>query len=71
MKLSVDTIKSMIEDIEKHVGKSHTEIFTESVRTRLDESFKSYEHELKNSLNYLEQRNNISVLRKMNRMNKT
>lgn len=68
--LNKNILLSMIQDLEDLNNLSHEKFYEESIKTRLDESFKSYEHELQNSKNYLEQRNNLSVLKKLNRMNK-
>lgn len=67
--LNKTTLLSMIQTLEDLNKLSHEKLYEESIKTRLDESFKSYEHELQNSKNYLEQRNNLSVLKKLNRMN--
>ena len=68
--LNKNILLSMIQNLEDLNNLSHEKFYEESIKTRLDESFKSYEHELQNSKNYLEQRNNLSVLKKLNRMNK-
>ena len=70
--LTLDTtiLLSMIQTLEDLNKKSHEKCYEEAIKARLDESFKNYEHELQNSKNYLEQPNNLSVLKKLNRMNK-
>lgn len=46
------------------------DLLQELVKTRLKESFKSYEQELDKGLQYLSRREEIKLAKKINRMNK-
>lgn len=59
---------NMINEIHEIPQKTMTDLWKDCITERLDESYNVYQHELDNSLEYLKQRNEITVLKKLNRM---
>lgn len=59
---------NMINEIHEIPQKTMMDLWRDCITERLDESYNVYQHELDNSLEYLKQRNEITVLKKLNRM---
>ena len=59
---------NMINEIHEIPQKTIMDLWKDCITERLDESYNVYQHELDNSLEYLKQRNEITVLKKLNRM---
>lgn len=59
---------NMINEIHEIPQKTMMDLWKDCITERLDESYNVYQHELDNSLEYLKQRNEITVLKKLNRM---
>ena len=59
---------NMINEIHEIPQKTMMDLWKDCITERLDESYNVYQHELDNSLQYLKQRNEITVLKKLNRM---
>ena len=60
--------EKMLAELEQHNDKDKEEIFLACVNERLNNSFTSYQHELNQGLDYLKRRNELNVIRKLNRM---
>lgn len=61
-------LKNMIEELHNTSQKTKMDLWKDCITARLDESYNVYQHELDNSLEYLKQRNETTVLKKLNRM---
>ncbi len=61
-------LKNMIEELHAIPQKTKMDLWKDCITARLDESYNVYQHELDNSLEYLKQRNETAVLKKLNRM---
>ena len=59
---------NMINEIHDIPQKTMMDLWKDCITERLDESYNVYQNELDNSLEYLKQRNEITVLKKLNRM---
>ena len=59
---------NMINEIHEIPQKTMMDLWKDCITERLDESYNVHQHELDNSLEYLKQRNEITVLKKLNRM---
>ena len=59
---------NMINEIHEIPQKTMMDLWKDCITERLNESYNVYQHELDNSLEYLKQRNEITVLKKLNRM---
>ena len=59
---------NMINEIHEIPQKTMIDLWKDCITERLDESYNVYQHELDNSLEYLKQRNETTVLKKLNRM---
>ena len=59
---------NMINEIHEIPQKTMMDLWKDCITERLDESYNVYQHELDNSLEYLKQRNEITILKKLNRM---
>lgn len=57
----------MIEDLNTH-KRDREYLMLEYINKRLDKSFTSYTSDLCSSLDYLERRNSLNVVKKLNRM---
>lgn len=64
-----DFCKSNIQLLQQY-KRPKEDLLQELVKTRLNESFKSYEQELDKGLQYLSRREEIKLAKKINRMNK-
>ncbi len=60
--------KSALDDIHSFSKAPKEQKFIDLVNERLEQSFNSYNHEVNLSLEYLQRRNELTVIRKMNRM---
>lgn len=61
-------ILDMIEEL-SHYHRTKDEIMQQAVVTRLNASYESYVHELNNSLEFLKKRNELSLLKRINKSN--
>jgi len=61
-------LKNMIEELHNIPQKTKMDLWQDCITSRLDESYNVYQHELDNSLEYLKQRKETTVLKKLNRM---
>ena len=61
-------LTNMINEIHAIPQKTRMDLWKDCITARLDESYNVYQHELDNSLQYLKQRNETTVLKKLNRM---
>lgn len=61
-------LKNMIEELHNTPQKTKMDLWRDCITARLDESYNVYQHELDNSLEYLKQRKETTVLKKLNRM---
>lgn len=59
---------SMLSDLQQYKNHSKDELFLKYINERLDKSFKTYEKELQDGLEYLERRNELNVAKKINRL---
>lgn len=57
-----------LEDLSKHKNTNKEDLFLQYVNERLNKSFESYQEELQQSIEYLQRRNELNVIRKLNRM---
>lgn len=64
-----DFCKSNVQLLQQY-KRPKEDLLQELVKTRLNESFKSYEQELDKGLQYLSRREEIKLAKKINRMNK-
>ena len=53
--------------LEEHKGRTKDKILFDAIEDRLDKSFETYNHELEQSLGYLKRRNELNVMRRMNK----
>ncbi len=61
-------LKNMIEELHNIPQKTKMDLWQDCITARLDESYNVYQHELDNSLEYLKQRKETTILKKLNRM---
>lgn len=64
-----DFCKSNLQLLQQY-KRPNEDLLQELVKTRLNESFKSYEQKLDKGLQYLSRREEIKLAKKINRMNK-
>lgn len=55
-------------DLAKHKNNDKEDLMLQFINERLDKSFNSYHEELQQSLDYLKRRNELNVLRRMNKL---
>lgn len=60
--------KHMINELQQYKNKDKNELFFNSVSTRLNKSFMTYEEELTLSEEYLERRQELRVMKRMNKL---
>ena len=65
----VEWCKYSIEELQKYKTPKE-ELLIIRIQERLNSSYDSYEKELQNSIAYLTRRNELNILKKLNRMNK-
>lgn len=61
-------LTNMINEIHDIPQKTRIDLWKDCITARLEESYNVYQHELDNSLEYLKQRNETTILKKLNRM---
>lgn len=61
-------LTNMISEIHEIPQKTRMDLWRDCITARLEESYNVYQHELDNSLEYLKQRKETTVLKKLNRM---
>lgn len=61
-------LKNMIEELHSLPQKTINDLWQDCITSRLEESYNVYQQELDNSLEYLKQRKETTVLKKLNRM---
>lgn len=69
MSLFSEKCKSMLNDLSSH-KRDKEYLMLEYINLRLDKSFTNYFKDLSSSLEYLERKNSINVMKKMNRLYK-
>lgn len=57
-----------LDELRKYKHTDKEELFLQHVNTRLNKSFESYQAELQQGLDYLKRRNELNVMRKLNRL---
>ena len=55
-------------DLAKHKNTDTEDLMLHFINERLDKSFNSYQEELQRGLDYLKRRNELNVLRRMNKL---
>lgn len=55
----------MIDELQSYKGKDRSTLFYEAVKTRLQKSYDSYDHDMTQSLEYLTRRNELNVAKKL------
>ena len=65
-----DTCLKMLSDLSQYKNSDKEELMLKYINERLDRSFQSYEADVKQGIEYLNHRNELRVLKKLNRMNK-
>lgn len=60
------TLVAIKEDIDKHKNNSD-ELFVRLIQQRLDKALEAYQYSIINSLNYLRDRESLSLLRRMSK----
>ena len=55
-------------DLAKHKNNDKEDLMLKCINERLDTSFNSYQEELQQGLDYLKRRNELNVLRRMNKL---
>ena len=55
-------------DLAKYKNKDKEELMLQFVNERLNKSFDSYQKELQQGIDYLKRRNELNVLRRMNKL---
>lgn len=55
-------------DLAKHKNNDKEDLMLQFINERLDKSFNSYQEELQQGLDYLKRRNELNVLRRMNKL---
>lgn len=58
----------MLSDLQCHKGHSREELMATMVNDRLNKSFESYNKELEQSLTYLAKKNELRMIRKLNKL---
>lgn len=61
-------LTNMLNEIHDIPQKTRMDLWKDCITARLEESYNVYQHELDNSLEYLKQRNETTILKKLNRM---
>lgn len=61
-------LKNIIDELHDMPQKTRNDLWQDCITSRLEESYNVYQHELDNSLEYLKQRKETTVLKKLNRM---
>lgn len=64
----VQMCEQMLKSLATHKNKDKEDLFLQYVNERLNKSFTSYQEELNQGLEYLKRRNELNVIRKLNRM---
>jgi hypothetical protein len=62
------TIKGMILDLQKYKGHTKEELLLQNVSERLNKSLESYNKELEQSIKYLAKKNELRMIRKINKL---
>lgn len=62
------TIKEMIRDLQKYKGHTKEELLLQNVSERLNKSLESYNKELEQSIKYLAKKNELRMIRKINKL---
>jgi CRISPR/Cas system CSM-associated protein Csm5 (group 7 of RAMP superfamily) len=62
------TIKGMIRDLQKYKGHTKEELLLQNVSERLNKSLESYNKELEQSIKYLAKKNELRMIRKINKL---
>lgn len=57
-----------LDELSKYKHTDKEELFLQHVNNRLNKSFESYQAELQQGLDYLKRRNELNVMRKLNRL---
>lgn len=60
--------KIALKELDKHKNSDKEELFLQHINARLTKSFDTYQEELDRSIEYLKRRNELNVLRKLNRL---
>lgn len=60
--------RAALDDIHNFSKESREQRFVNLVNKRLEQSFNSYDHEINLSLGYLQRKNELTVIRKMNKL---
>ena len=63
-----DKCKHMLAELSKYKHTDKEALFLQHVSTRLNDSFNSYQEELDQGIAYLKRRNELNVVRKLNRL---
>ena len=61
-------IKGMIRDLQKYKGHTKEELLLQNVSERLNKSLESYNKELEQSIKYLAKKNELRMIRKINKL---
>ena len=63
-----DKLYQILEDISNHKH-SRQELLLSQIQQRLDDSLKAYQHSIDDSYNYLSTKDELNVMKKLNRGN--
>lgn len=63
-----DFCNRMLNDLSKHKNTDKEDLLLQYVNERLNKSFDTYQKELDQGLEYLKRRNELNVVRKLNRL---
>lgn len=69
-KMFKDICLKMLSELSQYKNSDKEELMLKYINERLDRSFQSYEADIKRGVEYLNYRNELRVLKKLNRMNK-
>jgi hypothetical protein len=66
--MNTEHIKGMIRDLQKYKGHTREELFLQVVGDRLAQSLNVYNKELDQSVKYLTKKNELRMIRKLNKL---
>lgn len=64
----LESYKKMLSNIQKYKGHTREDLYFEYVKQRLEKSYKSYSEEIEQGIKYLERRDELNVLKRLNRL---
>ena len=64
----LELCEKMLSDIQKYKGHTRADLYFEYVKQRLEKSYNSYSEEIEQGTKYLERRDGLNVLKRLNRL---